>query len=91
MDLYLLIERTTLDEDEWSLFGIFDSEEKAIAAGEVYKNNCNYAEDFEEGGDQYFEIQKIKCNELNNYGGYLYGFNGLPSQSLQNLFDEKVN
>ena len=71
MDLYLLIERTTLDEDEWRLMGIFDSEEKALEKGEEYKIKvvrnhliCN---------GQYLEIRKMEGNKIDDI---FYGYDG---------------
>lgn len=71
MDLYLLIERTTLDEDEWRLMGIFDSEEKAIEKGEEYK--IKIVRNHLICGGHYLEIRKIEGNEIDDI---FYGYDG---------------
>lgn len=82
MDLFLLIERCSNDEDEWALWGIFDSEKKAKDAEQYFLDNiCSYPEDFEDG-DSYFEIRKVKSNKLNKYDGYLFGYRGLPKDGF---------
>lgn len=84
MDLFLLIERCTFDEDEWTLWGIFDSEKKAKDAGQYFLDNiCDHEEDFEDG-DSYFEIRNIKSNKLNKCDGYLFGYHGLPKDEFFN-------